>query len=123
MSRGAPLLAAAFAALLAGCAPAATGDAAGSPLVLNVEVRNNYPTAVSREVSIAETTGSPRRIGQIPAAATRRLDARSFDWSVQHVLLAESLTGDVIESAPFFVSAGGRVVWDLANNRIEVFEP
>lgn len=123
MSRGTALIAAGIAALLAGCAPASTTGDAGAPLLLQVEVRNNYPTAVSREVSVAETGGSPRRIGQVPAAATRRLDARSFDFQSQHVLLARSLTGDVIESVPFFVSPGGRVVWDLSNNRIEVFEP
>lgn len=119
----AALAAAALALLPAACAPAATeGDGDGS-LVLHVEVRNNYSTAVSRDVYVAGLGGSARRIGQVPAAATRRLDARSFDWQSQHVLRAESLTGEVIESAPFFVSPGGRVVWDLSRNRIEVIEP
>ena len=115
---------AAVALLLGGCAPGVSADSRpASDRVLPVEVRNNYPTAVSRDIHISEGGGSTRPVGQVPAAATRRLDVRAVDWSAQHVLYAESLTGGVIQSAPFFVSPGGHVVWDLARNRIEVTEP
>lgn len=117
-----PLAAAAL--LFLGCAPGpAPGSSPGSDRVLAVEVRNNYPTAVSREIHISEGGGSTRPVGQVPASATRRLDVRSVDWSAQHVLFAESLTGGVIQSAPFFANPGGGVLWDLARNRIEVIEP
>lgn len=118
--RAVPLAAA---LLLVGCAPAAGGGAPGSDRVLAVEVRNNYPTAVSRDIHISEGGASTRPVGQVPASATRRLDVRTVDWGAQHVLFAESLTGGVIQSAPFFVGPGARVVWDLARNRIDVIEP
>lgn len=109
--------------VLGACAPALGGRAEDSALVLPLEVRNNYPTAVARDIYIAETGGSPRRVGQVPASATRRLDARAIDWDAEHVLIAESLYGGTIQSVPFFASPGGRVVWSLSANRIEVFEP
>lgn len=114
---------AAAAALLLACAPGPATDTPGGSGALAIEVRNNYPTAVSRDIHISDAGGSARMVGPVPASATRRLDVRAVDWGAEHVLFAESLTGDVIRSAPFFVSPGGRVVWDLARNRIDVIEP
>lgn len=119
------LLAAAAVVTLASCAPAATasGGDSGSDLVLRIEIRNNYPTAVSREVLLAEAGGSPRRIGSVPAGSTRTLDARSVDFGQQHTLAAQSLTGDLVESELFVAAPGSRVVWELGPNRLRIIEP
>ena len=117
MKRALMLLAAV--GVMTGCA--STDEDDDGPVV-TVEVHNNFAGAMAQEISIVGEGGSPMPLGTVAAGATETFAARGLDLADLHRLVANAAGGGLIRSAPVFMEAGSRIVWDLSTNRVHVEE-
>jgi hypothetical protein len=110
--------------LMAACAP---GGGNRSRKIegetVTIQVRNDLRPQTEVTLRIASSNGVRRILGSVPPGGSRKVTFEEGSFSGQYRLVAETASGQEMESRPFSLFRNAEVSWTLFNNTLRVVEP